>query len=88
MFLWCMSMAKQTGELDTILCNQLVSLVQRTQDPSQVVVLGRTFSQLQRLEAACLARKIPYRVLGRKPFFERREVATLVDYLIRWSALA
>jgi DNA helicase II / ATP-dependent DNA helicase PcrA len=73
--------AEQTSELDAMLCTQLVSLVQRTQDPSQVVVLGRTFSQLQGLEAACLARKIPYRVLGRKPFFERREVATLVDYL-------
>ncbi len=72
---------EQTSELDTMLCNQLVSLVQRTQDPSQVVVIGRTFSQLQGLEAACLSRKIPYRVLGRKPFFERREVATLVDYL-------
>jgi len=43
--------AEQTSELDTMLCTQLVTLVQRTQDPSQLVVLGRTFSQLQGLDA-------------------------------------
>ena len=73
--------AEQSTESDQMLCQQLFSLVQRTGEPQHIVVLGRTFSQLQGLEAACLHRKIPYRVLGRRPFFERREVAALVDYL-------
>lgn len=73
--------AEQSTESDQMLCQQLLSLVQRTGEPQHIVVLGRTFSQLQGLEAACLHRKIPYRVLGRRPFFERREVAALVDYL-------
>ncbi|MFM2308452.1 MAG: hypothetical protein RLY87_572 [Chloroflexota bacterium] len=73
--------AEQSTESDQMLCQQLMSLVQRTGEPQHVVVLGRTFSQLQGLEAACLHRKIPYRVLGRRPFFERREVSALIDYL-------
>jgi DNA helicase-2/ATP-dependent DNA helicase PcrA len=73
--------AEQSTESDQMLCQQLLSLVQRTGEPQHIVVLGRTFSQLQGLEAACLHRRIPYRVLGRRPFFERREVAALVDYL-------
>jgi len=73
--------AEQSTESDQMLCQQLMSLVQRTGEPQHVVVLGRTFSQLQGLEAACLQRKIPYRVLGRRPFFERREVSALIDYL-------
>lgn len=73
--------AEQSTESDQMLCQQLIALVQRTQAPEQIVVLGRTYSQLQGLEAACLQRGIPYRVLGRRPFFERREVTALVDYL-------
>ncbi len=73
--------AAQSTESDQMLCQQLIALVQRTGEPQHIVVLGRTFSQLQGLEAACLQRKIPYRVLGRRPFFERREVSVLVDYL-------
>ena len=73
--------AEQSTESDQMLCQQLIALVQRTGEPENIVVLGRTFSQLQGLEAACLQRGIPYRVLGRRPFFERREVTALVDYL-------
>ncbi|MBN2006209.1 MAG: ATP-dependent helicase, partial [Anaerolineae bacterium] len=49
--------------------------------PAEIRVLVRTFSQLARLEAAFLERGVPYRVVGRQPFFERRENRTLLDYV-------
>lgn len=49
--------------------------------PDQVAVLGRTSAQLAGLEAQFLKAKVPYRMVGREPFFERREVQVLVDYL-------
>ncbi len=49
--------------------------------PDQVAVLGRTGAQLAGLEAQFLKAKVPYRMVGREPFFERREVQVLVDYL-------
>ncbi|MCZ7543300.1 MAG: hypothetical protein M5R40_07050 [Anaerolineae bacterium] len=46
-----------------------------------LVVLGRMYCQLSGLETEFLARGIPYRVLGRAPFFERREIQVLLDYV-------
>jgi DNA helicase-2/ATP-dependent DNA helicase PcrA len=64
------------------LADQIITLV-KEQDvpPSEIRVLVRTFAQLSGLEAECLERGIPYRVVGRCPFFERRENAILLDYL-------
>jgi DNA helicase-2/ATP-dependent DNA helicase PcrA len=64
------------------LADQIVTLV-KEQDvpPSEIRVLVRTYAQLAGLEAECLDRGIPYRVVGRCPFFERRENAVLLDYL-------
>jgi superfamily I DNA/RNA helicase len=53
----------------------------------RVVVLGRTFAQLATLEADMLRARLPYRVLGKKPFFERREVVTLLRYAALGLAL-
>ena len=47
----------------------------------KIIVLGRLFAQLDTLEAAFLTKRIPYRVVGKKPFFERHEVQTLLTYL-------
>ncbi|TVR00657.1 MAG: ATP-dependent helicase, partial [Desulfovibrionales bacterium] len=63
------------------LAEQVKALVRETNDPSQIIVLGRTYAQLNELEAVFLSQKIPYRVVGRKPFFERREIQVLLDYV-------
>lgn len=49
--------------------------------PSEIAVLGRTFVQLEGLQAMFLNNGIPFRVLGMGPFFERDENRTLVDYV-------
>ena len=49
--------------------------------PSEIIVLGRLFAQLDNLEMEFLARGIPYRVDGQSPFFKRQEIKTLLDYI-------
>lgn len=49
--------------------------------PNEIVVLARLYAQLDNLEAEFLARGIPYRVDGQQPFFNRREINTLLDYI-------
>ncbi len=49
--------------------------------PAEIVVLGRTFVQLEGLQTTFIERKIPFRVLGQGPFFERDENRTLIDYI-------
>ena len=39
------------------------------------------FSQLSGIEAEFLNQGIPYRVVGRQPFFERREIQVLLNYI-------
>lgn len=73
--------SEQRTDVNKQLAEQLVTLVRLTRDPSQVIVLGRMFSQLTGLESEFLVNKIPYRVVGRAPFFERREIRVLLDYL-------
>jgi len=46
-----------------------------------IIVLGRTFTQFEGLEAIFIGHKIPFRVLGMAPFFERDENRTLIDYI-------
>ena len=62
------------------LARQVKALVRETNDPLNIIVLGRTYSQLNELEAVFLQQKIPYRVVGSRPFFERREIQVLLDY--------
>lgn len=50
--------------------------------PSQIGVLGRTYAQLGGLEAIFIETKIPFRVIGDVPFFERDENRTLIDYIL------
>jgi DNA helicase-2/ATP-dependent DNA helicase PcrA len=73
--------AEQANDLSVALCDELVLVAKRTQNPSQIIVLGRSYSQMQGLESVCLIRKIPYCVVGNRPFYERTEITTLVDYL-------
>ena len=39
------------------------------------------FAQLSNIEAEFMARKIPYRVVGSGPFFEKREIRVMLDYI-------
>lgn len=70
-----------TSDTNRELAHEVLALVRRNGDPSNIIVLARLFSQLSGLEAAFLDIGIPYRVLGRAPLFERREIVALLDYL-------
>lgn len=50
----------------------------------KIIVLGRLFAQMDQLETEFLKMGIPYRVVGKQPFFERHEVQTLLHYI--WLA--
>ena len=74
--------ANQPIDVDKELTDQVEFLLHQEQiEPTQIVVLARMFVQLSGLEAEFSMRRIPYHVLGAKPFFERREVRTLLDYV-------
>jgi len=61
---------------------EISTLVRKMQvSPQKIVVLGRTFSQLEGLQITCLRHKIPFRVMGMSPFFGRSENRTLIDYI-------
>ncbi len=74
--------SEQVFDSNLRMAEQLKTIVRETKDPQSVIVLGRTFSQLVNIEMAFLKEKIPYRVIGRGPFFERREISALIDYLV------
>ncbi len=56
-------------------------VMQKHVSPQRIAVLGRTFSQMEGLQTVFLKHKIPFRVLGRSPFFDRDENRTLCDYV-------
>jgi len=58
---------------------QLVNL--ENVPPKEIVVLARMYAQMDSLEAEFLSRGIPYRVDGQEPFFKRKEIAALLDYI-------
>lgn len=66
---------------DDALCDHLAQALKPLTDWSSVVVIGRTYSQLQNLEAACLKRRIPYYVEDQQPFFKRDELLVFLDYI-------
>lgn len=48
---------------------------------SECAVLYRTNSQSRKLEEACMARSIPYKVVGGQKFYDREEIKDIVAYL-------
>lgn|GEM_PF-372732 len=59
--------------------------------PKHIAVLGRTFTQLSGLQTTFIEQKIPFRVIGQGPFFERDENRTLIDYVrlaLAWNKSA
>ncbi len=73
--------SEQPVNVNKELTSQLVALVQQFGQPQKIIVLGRMFSQFVGLEGEFLAQNVPYRVIGRSPFFERREIVVLLDYI-------
>jgi len=72
--------SEQAGVIDTQLCGVLQDwLAQHA--ANSCVVIGRTIAQLQALEVACILAGVPYQVLGRAPFYERREHRVLQWYV-------
>jgi len=64
------------------LAEQVLALVEVDQvPPTEIIVLARLYAQLDNLEMEFLARGIPYRVEGQQPFFKRKEINALLDYI-------
>jgi DNA helicase-2/ATP-dependent DNA helicase PcrA len=70
------------SDADRELAERVVTLVRdEGVPPSEIRVLARTFAQFSGLEAEFLELGIPYRIVGRSCFFERRENRVLLDYV-------
>ena len=64
------------------LADQVEILSKKQKTPSrEIVVLARMYAQMDGLEAEFLARGIPYKVDGQEPFFKRKEISALLDYI-------
>jgi DNA helicase-2/ATP-dependent DNA helicase PcrA len=76
---------KQPGQSvssNKLLADQLITLVKnKGVSPIKIIVLCRMFAQLSGIEAEFITRMIPFKVIGQKPFFERREINVLLDYI-------
>jgi DNA helicase-2/ATP-dependent DNA helicase PcrA len=72
---------EQPADANQELTNQVVALKDARVAPDWIIVLARLFYQLTGLEAHFLFEEVPYRVVGQKPFFERRENVVLFTYL-------
>ncbi|HPH95436.1 MAG TPA: ATP-dependent helicase [Anaerolineaceae bacterium] len=78
---------EKTLDASTQIASEIISLVkEKGIPPSQIVVLCRMYAQLSSTEAEFIQRGIPFVVDGEKPFYARREVCVLLDYL-RLAAL-
>lgn len=72
----------QPSEVDFALANEVISLVKdQNVPPTNLIVLGRTFTQTSSMQAAFLVHSVPFKVIGQAPFFERNENTILLDYL-------
>jgi len=74
--------SEQSTQVELDMAQEINTLVRQMRVlPEKIAVLGRTFVQLEGLQAVFIQHKIPFRVLGMAPFFERDENRTLVDYV-------
>lgn len=79
---------EQPTDVYKALADQVETLKNEQAVPSkEIIVLARMFAQLSSLEMEFSIRRIPYRVEGHKPFFERREIVALLDYIRVATAL-
>ena len=74
--------SEQGHDIALEMARQIVALVKDGEArPEAIGVLGRTYAQLESLQAVFIQRGVPFRVLGMAPFFERRENRVLLDYI-------
>ena len=70
------------GYANRSLAEEILSLVMdKGVCPSDIRVLGRTFAQLNSFETELMQRKIPFQVIGHKPFLLAGESQALLDYV-------
>lgn len=70
----------ETNEELTKIVKKLV--LESNVSPKQIRIIGRLYSQLTGIESWFIRSKVPYKIEGSIPFFQRREVLILLDYLI------
>ncbi|MBU1702770.1 MAG: UvrD-helicase domain-containing protein [Candidatus Eisenbacteria bacterium] len=71
----------EDDEAREILANISEVLKDGQVSPGEIVILYRTHAQSRPLEDACLARRIPYIIVGSVTFYQRREIKDLLAYL-------
>lgn len=65
----------------TFIADEIMTLGLKNESLHQVAVLYRMNAQARLFETALRERKIPYRVIGGKSFFDRREIKDVMAYL-------
>lgn len=74
--------SEQGTEPDLHMAQEISRLVQEHRvEPKNIVILGRTYAQMDGLQGIFVRNRIPFRVVGNSPFFERDENRTLLDYI-------
>jgi DNA helicase-2/ATP-dependent DNA helicase PcrA len=73
------SAADENDEAEYIVSN--VRQLNNQYKLSECCVLYRTNSQSRKLEEACMARSVPYKVVGGQKFYDREEIKDIVAYL-------
>jgi len=74
--------SEQSTQVAQSMAQEVVTLVrEKHMPPKKIGILGRTFVQLEELQTVFIQKKIPFRVRGMPPFFERDENRTLIDYI-------
>ena len=73
--------AEDEKDEEVFLTTRISELLRQRTPPKDVAVLFRSNAHAQALEVAFRQRKIPYKVVGTRSFFDRREVRDLVAYL-------
>lgn len=69
----------ETNEELTKIVKKLV--IEDNVSPKEIRVIGRLYSQLTGIESWFIKSKVPYKIEGNIPFFKRREVSILLDYI-------
>ena len=72
----------RSGTASRHLTTEIISLVKREGvSPTDIRVLGRTFSQLNSLSTEFLVHRVPFKVVGGSFFLEANECQVLLDYI-------
>ena len=70
------------GYANRRLSEEIIGLItQKKANPSDIRILGRTYSQLNGLQTEFLFRKIPFDVVGNKSFLQAGECQALLNYV-------